>query len=192
MNLKNKNILFCLTGSFFYFEKTIFQMKELVKEKANVLPIMSCNTYKINSKFNKAKTYIYEIENITGNQIIHTIYDAKQIEINNIIDIIIVAPCTGNTLAKLSVGVADTPVLVAIKSYFKNNIPIVIGISANDGLSTNAENIGKLLNRKNYFFIPFRQSNPITKPGSIGFEPKYIKATLESALDKEQIQPILL
>lgn len=192
MNLKNKNILFGLTGSFFYFKNTISQIKELVKENISILPVMSYNAYKINSKYRKAKTYIDEIENITGNKIIHTIYDAKQIEINNIIDIIVVAPCTGNTLAKLSIGVADTPVLVAVKSYLKNNIPVVIGISANDGLSTNAENIGRLLNRKNYFFIPFRQNNPITKPSSIGFEPKYLKATLESALDKEQIQPILL
>lgn len=192
MNLKNKNILFCLTGSFFYFKNTISQMKELVKENISILPVMSYNAYKVNFKYGKAKKYIDEIENITGNEIIHTIYEAEQIGINNFIDVIIVAPCTGNTLAKLSTGIADTPVLVAVKSYLKHNIPIVIGISANDGLSTNAENIGKLLNRKNYFFIPFRQTNPITKPYSIGFEPKYIKATLEFALDKEQIQPILL
>lgn len=192
MNLINKNILFCLTGSFFYFENTISQMKELVKEKAIIFPVMSYNAYKINFKYGKSQEYIDEIENITGNEIIHTIYDAEQIGINNFIDVIIVAPCTGNTLAKLSTGIADTPVLVAVKSYLKNDIPVVIGISANDGLSSNAENIGRLLNRKNCFFIPFRQTNPITKPYSIGFEPKYMQKTLEYALDKKQIQPILL
>lgn len=98
----------------------------------------------------------------------------------------------GNTLAKLSHGITDGPVLMAAKSHLRNNNPLVIAISTNDGLSGSAENIGRLLNRKNYYFVPIRQDNPITKPRSLVFDPTYIKKSLEYALDEEQIQPILL
>ena len=192
MELKNKNIGFCLTGSFCTFKNTILQMKELVKEKANVIPIMSYNAYKLNTKFGKAKDFIKEIEEITSNTIIHTITDAEPIGPKHMTDIMIIAPCSSNTLAKLATGIVDTPVLMAAKSHSRNGNPLVIAISTNDGLSGSAENIGKLLNRNNYFFVPFKQDNPITKPRSIVFDPKYIKKTLEFALDKEQIQPILL
>ena len=117
---------------------------------------------------------------------------AKIIGLKNLTDIMIIAPCSGNTLAKLTVGITDTPVIMAVKSHLRNNKSVVIAISTSDGLSANAENIGKLLNRKNYFFVPFKQDNPITKPNSLTFDPKYIKRTLEYALNKEQIQPILL
>lgn len=192
MDLKDKNIGFCLTGSFCTFKNTILQMKELVKESANVIPIMSYKAYNSDTKFGKARDYINEIEELTGNKIIHTIKSAEPIGPKNLTDIMIIAPCTGNTLAKLSSGICDSPVLMAVKSHLRNGNPLVIAPSTNDGLSGSAENIGKLLNRKNYFFVPFRQDNPITKPRSIVFDPKYIKKTLEYALDREQIQPILL
>ncbi len=192
MDLKDKNIGFCLTGSFCTFKNTILQMKELIKEKANVIPIMSYNAYNIDTKYGKAEDFIKEIEEITGNKIIHTIEDSELIGPKKMTDIMIVAPCTGNTLAKLSNSITDNSVLVAVKSHLRGNKPVVIAISVNDGLSGSAENIGKLLDRNNYFFVPFRQNNPITKPRSLAFDPKYIKKTLEYALDKEQIQPILL
>lgn len=192
MDLKDKNIGFCLTGSFCAFKNTILQMKELIKEEANVIPIMSYTAYKVDSKYGNAKDYIKEIEKLTQRRIIHTTKDAELIGPKIITDILIIAPCTGNTLAKLSNGICDSPVLIATKLHLKNNKPVVIGISTPDGLSTNAENIGKLLNKKNYFFIPFRQNNPITKPYSLGFDLNYIKKSLECALDREQIQPILL
>ena len=192
MNLKDKNIGFCLTGSFCTFKNTILQMKELVKEEANVIPIMSYTAYKTDSKYGNAKDYIKEIEKLTKNKIINTKKEAEQICFKHIIDILIIAPCTGNTLAKLTNGICDSPVLIATKLHLRNNKPVVIGISTPDGLSTNAENIGKLLNKNNYFFVPFRQNNPITMPHSLGFDPNYIKKSLECALDREQIQPILL
>ena len=192
MNLKNKNIVFGLTGSFCNFKSTILQIKELIREDANIIPIMSYAAYKLDTKFGIAEDFIQEIELLTGNKIIHTIKDSKQLDYNKVIDITIIAPCTGNTLAKLSNGICDSPILMAAKINLRRNNPIVIGISALDGLSTNAENIGRLLNKKDYYFVPFRQNNPITKPYSISFDPKYIKKTLEYALDKEQIQPILL
>ena len=192
MKLKNKNVIFALTGSFCNLNSIILQMKELVNENANVIPIMSYTAYKLDTKFGNVKEYIKKIEEITGNKIIHTIKDSEQLLFKDITDIMIIAPCTGNTLAKLSNGICDSPVLLASKLHLRNNKPIVIGISTQDGLSTNAENIGKLLNRKDYFFVPFRQSNPVTKPYSISFDFKYIKKTLEYALDKEQIQPLLV
>ena len=135
MDLKNKNIGFCLTGSFCTFKNTILQMKELVKEGANILPIMSCNAYKTDTKFGKAKNHIKEIQDITGNNIIHTIKEAEPIGPKRMTDIMIIAPCTGNTLAKLSNGIVDTPVLMAVKSHLRNDNPVVIAPSTNDGLS---------------------------------------------------------
>ena len=107
-------------------------------------------------------------------------------------DIMITAPCTGNTIAKLVNGITDTPVTMAAKSHLRNNNALVIAVSTNDALSGNASNIGTLLNRNNYFFVPLRQDNPITKPRSLVFDPEYLVKTLEYALKKEQIQPILL
>lgn len=144
MNLKDKNIGFCLTGSFCTFKNTILQMKELVKEKANVLPIMSYNAYKSDTKFGKSKDFIKEIEEITNNKIIHNIKDAEPIGPKNMTDIMIIAPCTGNTLAKLSNGITDTPVLMAVKSHLRNNNPLVIAVSTNDGLSRKCRKYRKI------------------------------------------------
>ena len=153
---------------------------------------MSYTAYKVDTKYGVAKNYIKQIEEITGKKIIHTIKDSKQLSYKNITDIMIIAPCTGNTITKLSNGICDSPILLATKVHLINNKPIVIGISTSDGLSSNAENIGRLLNKKDYFFIPFRKNNPITKPYSISFDHRYVKKTLEYALDNKQIQPILL
>lgn len=135
---------------------------------------------------------IEKIENLTGQKIIHTVQDAEPIGPKHLTDITIIAPCTGNTIAKLSHGITDTPALMAAKSHLRNGKPLVIGVSTNDGLGSSAENIGKLLNRKNIYFVPFKQDNPITKPRSLVFDPNYVVKTLEQALDNEQIQPIVL
>lgn len=140
----------------------------------------------------KPGDFIEKIENLTNEKIIHTIQDAEPIGPQNLTDIMIIAPCSGNTIGKLANGITDTPALMAAKSHLRNENPIVIAISTNDGLSTSAQNIGKLLNRNNFYFVPFRQDNPITKPRSIVFDPRYILKTLEQALDNEQIQPMLL
>lgn len=136
--------------------------------------------------------FIEKIENLTKKKIIHTLQDAEPIGPKHLTDILIIAPCSGNTIAKLANSITDTPALMAAKSHLRNEKPIVIALSTNDGLGANAQNIGKLLNRNKYYFVPFRQDNPITKPRSLVFDPKYIIKTLEQALDNEQIQPILL
>jgi len=152
---------------------------------------MSENSYNMDTKFGKSQDFIDEIESITNEKIIHLIQDAEPIGPKSLTDILIIAPCSGNTIAKLANGITDTPATMATKSHLRNNNPVVIAVSTNDGLSGNAENIGKLLNRNNYYFVPFRQDNPITKPRSLVFDPEYIVKTLEYALDREQIQPIL-
>jgi len=192
LELAGKNIGYALTGSFCTFRTTIKQMENLVKIGANVFPIMSFNSYNLDTKFGKAKDFIDEIENLTGKEIIHTIQDAEPIGPKQMFDILLVAPCSGNTIAKLSVDMINTPVTMAVKSHLRNNRPVVIGVSTNNGLSGAAENIGRLLNRKNYYFVPFKQDNPITKPRSIVCDFSYIQKTLEYALDGEQIQPIIL
>ncbi len=135
MDIKGKKIGFCLTGSFCTFKNTIKQIKEIVKLGGNVLPIMSFNSYRLDTKFGNAKDFIEEIKNITGNDIICTIQGAEPIGPKNMTDIMIIAPCSGNTLGKLANGINDTPVLMAAKSHLRNNNPLVIAISTNDALS---------------------------------------------------------
>jgi len=192
MKFKDLKIGFALTGSFCTFSKTIDKIKELVKEGAIILPIMSYNAYELDTKFGKAEDFIAQIENITGNKIIHTIQGAEPIGPKNMTDVMIIAPATGNTIAKLANGITDTPVTMAAKSHLRNERPLIIAISTNDALSGSAKNIGTLLNRRNYYFVPFRQDNPITKPRSIVFDEEYISKTIEYALNGEQIEPIIL
>ena len=192
MRFEDLKIGFILTGSFCTFNKVIPVIKELKEMGADILPIMSYNAYNLDTKFGKASDFINEIELITEKEIIHTIQGAEPIGPKGLTDIMIIAPCTGNTIAKLANDIIDTPATMAAKSHLRNNKPLVIAISTNNGLSGNAENIGKLLNRKNYYFVPFKQDNPITKPRSLVFDFSYIPKTIEYALKGEQISPILL
>jgi len=192
LSLKNVKIGFALTGSFCTFSKTIEQMENLANLGAEIIPIMSYNSYNLDTKFGTALEHINKIKEITKKDIIHTIQEAEPIGPKKMTDIMIIAPCSGNTIAKLANGVTDTPVVMAAKSHLRNQKPLVIAISTNDALSGSAENIGKLLNRKHYYFVPFRQDNPITKPNSLVFDSKSIVETLEKALELEQIQPIIL
>ena len=135
MDVKDKKIGFVFTGSFCTFSKTIPKIKELIKKGAEVIPIMSYNSYNLYTKFGKAQDFINEIEKITGKKIIHTIQDAEPIGPKKLTDIIVVAPCSGNTMSKLSLDIIDTPACMAIKSHLRNNLPVVIAPSTNNGLS---------------------------------------------------------
>lgn len=192
MDVKGKKIGFVLTGSFCTFKKVIPVMKKLIELEAEVIPIMSYNSYNLDTKFGKAEDFIEEIEEITGKEIIHSIQGAEPIGPKKMTDIMVIAPCSGNTMAKLACDIIDTPATMAAKSHLRNGFPLVIAPSTNNGLSGNAENIGKLLNRRNYYFVPFKQDNPITKPRSIVFDSDYIIKTIEMALEGEQISPILI
>ena len=135
MDLKDKKIGFVLTGSFCTFSKTIPKIKELVNKGADILPIMSFNSYNMDSKFGKAQDFINEIEEITGKKIIHTIQNAEPIGPKQLTDIIVVAPCSGNTISKLTYDIIDTPATMAVKSHLRNNLPVIIAPSTNNGLS---------------------------------------------------------
>lgn len=191
MTLEGKKIGYVFTGSFCTFRKSIEQMKEIKKQNAIIIPIMSYNSYTLDTKFGEAKDFIEEIEKITENKIIHTIQGAEPIGPKHLTDIMIIAPASGNTMAKLANDIIDTPATMAAKSHLRNENPLVIAPSTNNGLSGNAINIGKLLNMRNYYFVPFKQDNPISKPRSIVYDSKYIIPTLEHALEGKQVQPIL-
>ncbi len=192
MNIEGKRIGFVMTGSFCTFRKTIDELKKIVKLGAKVIPIMSENSYTMDTKFGKAEDFINEVEDITGTKILHTIQEVEPIGPKDMLDILVVAPATGNTMAKLANDIIDNSATMAVKSHLRRERPVVIAISTNNGLSGAGENIGKLFNRKHYYFVPFKQDNPITKPRSIVFDPSYLIKTIEYALDNEQIQPILL
>lgn len=189
MLLENKRIAMGITNSFYALGKTIPQIKKLIQYGADIIPIMSFNSYNYKTK---VIDLVKEIEATTGKQIIHTIEEAEPIGSKIPTDIMAIIPCTGNTIGKLANGIIDTPVLVSAKTNLKSGKNIVIGIATNDGLSIEAENIGKLLKQKNIFFVPFRQDNPITKPNSLVFSSMYIKETIEMALEGEQKQPLLI
>ena len=167
-------------------------MKKLKKLGAELLPIMSFNSYELNTKFGKAEDFIKDIENICEKNIIHTIQGAEPIGPSHLTDIMIVAPASGNTMSKLACDIIDTPATMAVKSHLRNNLPVVIAPSTNNGLGANMTSIAALINRRNYYFVPFKQDNPLTKPRSIVFDPEYIIKTIELALEGEQIEPILL
>ena len=174
MEVAGKKIGFILTGSFCTFSKTIPKMRELVKQGADVIPIMSYNSFNLDTKFGKAKDFRNEIQEITGKEIIHTIQDAEPIGPKKLTDIMVVAPCSGNTMAKLANDIIDGPSTMAVKSHLRNDRPVVIAVSTNNGLGANLVNIGKLLIRKHYYFVPFKQDNPITKPRSIVYDFDYL------------------
>ena len=189
MSLKDKKIAFALTGSFYAYKNVIKKIDELKKQKTKIIPIMSFNSYTLDIKIENRLEYIQKIEKICEQKIIHTIEMAKNLKD---IDLIIIAPCTANTISKLACNVIDTPVLTAAMEVLRYQKPLVLAPVCINGLGESAENIGKLLNRKNYYFVPFRQDNPITKPRSISFDPQYIIKTIKYALNNEQISPILL
>lgn len=190
--IDNMNIGFAITGAFETLDRIIPKIKDLVDKGANVYPIFSFNVLNIDTRFGTGKEYINKISTASNRKPITTIEEAEFLVSKDMIDCLAIVPATGNTIAKITHGISDTPVTVAAKLSSRNNKPIVLGVYASDGLSTNAVNIGMLLNRKNLYFIPFRQSNPITKPYSIAFDVELISKTIESANNGEQIQPILL
>ena len=159
---------------------------------ADLTPILSNNVATINSRFGRAEDIKKRIELITGKECIETIADAEPIGPKKELDLILVAPCTGNTLGKIANGITDTPVTMAVKAQLRNQRPVVIAISTNDGLAASAKNLGILLNTKNIYFVPFGQDDPEKKPTSLVARFGLIVPTIEHALDGKQIEPILV
>ena len=192
MELKGIKIRFALTGSFCTFKKVIPKMKELINQGAEIIPIMSFNSYNLDTKFGKAKDFIKEIEELTDKKIIHTIQEAEPIGPKKMTDIMVIAPCTGNSAAKIANGITDTPVLMASKAHMRNGKPLVIAISTNDALGVNFKTIGMLMNMKNIYFVPFGQDNYKSKPNSMIARMELLPDTIEAAMRGKQIQPILV
>lgn len=185
------NIGFALCGSFCTYEKVFPVLKE-VAEIHNVIPIFSDISAASSTRFGESSDFLQRAIQICGNQPITSIVQAEPIGPKKLLDLLVIAPCTGNTIAKLAHSIADTPVTMAAKSHLRNNRPIVIAVSTNDALAGAAENIGKLLARKNYYFVPFGQDSPEKKPTSLVADFSKIPATISMAANGKQIQPILI
>lgn len=184
---------FALCGSYCTFKEAIEQIKTLSKdENIKLIPIMSENAYSIDTRFGEAEGHIKQIEEITKTTILHTLTEVEPFGPKKILDALIIAPCTGNTLAKLAAGIADTSVTFAAKAHLRNDRPILIGISTNDALAAASKNIGSLHNIKNIFFIPYRQDDPLNKPNSMISDFTKTKDALMCALKYEQIQPLVI
>ncbi len=191
MTLKGKHIGVAFTGSFCTYEKAFKELERLVAEGAVVQTIFSDASGTFDSRFGRAKDFVRKAEEMTGNKPMMTIPEAEPIGPGSLLDILVLFPCTGNTIAKLANGITDTPVLMAAKAHLRNNKPLLISISTNDALGMNMKNIGLLLNAKNIYFIPFGQDNPKTKPNSMIAHTELLIPALEAALEGRQYQPII-
>lgn len=189
--MKNKNIGFAITGSFCTFKKILPSIKKLVELGNNVVPVFSYATATMDTRFYQSKDFENEIIHITDNIPIKTIVDAEPIGPQKLLDLVIIAPCTGNTLGKLTHAIIDTPVLMAAKAHLRNNRPLLIAVSTNDGLSNSARNIGELMAKKNVYFVPYGQDNCIKKENSLVADFDLIVQSADFALEGKQLQPVI-
>ena len=191
MDFSNYHIGYGITGSFCTFAQTRKQVIRLKEMGAKITPIFSFQTQTLDTRFGSAKEFVEGICEITDSEGIRTIPEAEPIGPNNYLDVMVIAPCTGNTAAKLCHGIVDTPVLMAAKAHMRNGKPLVIAISTNDALGMNFKNIGALMNMKNIYFVPFGQDNHKSKPNSMIAHLELLPETIECAMRGKQIQPVI-
>lgn len=192
MTLEGKTIGFAITGSFCTFAQTLEAMAALAQTGANLIPILSPAAYETDTRFGEAADFRARIEAICGSKILCKITEVEPIGPRRLLDLLVILPCTGNTLAKLALGITDTPVVLAAKAHLRNQRPVLIGVSTNDALANSAKNIGMLANTKNCFLIPLRQDDPLRKPRSAVADFSQLLPAAEAALEGRQIQPIWL
>lgn len=183
---------FALTGSFCTFSTVLPIVETLVARGCEITPILSTHAATLDTRFGTAEEWRTRLQKATGREVIVSIPAAEPIGPKKLFDVLVVAPCTGNTLAKLAHGVTDTPVTMAVKSHLRGEKPVVLAVSTNDALSGSAANLGALLNRKHYFFVPLRQDAPFTKPRSLVADMTRLPQTIGAALEGRQLQPLLL
>jgi len=181
---------FCLTGSFCTFDLALAQMARCRELGYDILPVFSQNAAGLDTRFGKAEDFLKRAEEICGRKPVTTIQGAEPIGPADMTDILLVAPCTGNTLAKLNLAITDSTVTMAVKSHLRRGRPVVVAVSTNDALKGSAKNIGALLARENFYFVPFRQDNPLGKPASVVADFTRIPETLKAALAGRQLQPV--
>jgi dipicolinate synthase subunit B len=190
--MKGLRVGVALCGSFCSFSQVFPQIKRLADMGCEVYPIMSPSAYETDTRFGTAKEWRLELETFTNRVIWHTITDVEPLGPRKLLEVILVAPCTGNTLAKLAAGITDTCVTMACKSHLRNGLPVVIALSTNDALSASAQNIGLLMNRKNVYFVPFKQDDPFEKPSSCVANFWLMYESVLSAHKGQQLQPLLV
>ncbi len=191
MDLQGINLGLCMCGSFCTFSDVIRETESLSRKGINIYPVLSYNADSISTRFGAVEDFRDKLYDITGNNIISTIKEAEPIGPQKLLDIMLVAPCTGNTMAKLNNGITDTPVTMACKAHLRNNRPLVIALATNDALGISLQNIGGLMVRKNIYFVPFSQDNPQKKPLSMIADFSKIYDTLSYAMEGKQIQPVV-
>lgn len=190
--LSGLKVGWAVCGSFCTFAKAFEEIEELAALDCEITPIMSQNAYSTDTRFGTAQQHAARLYEITGKTVLHEIATTEPIGPKKMFDVLVVAPCTGNTLAKLAVGIIDTPVTMAVKSHLRNQRPVIIAVSTNDALSGSAKNIGMLRNYKNFYFVPMAQDDCMTKPFSMVADFKRIPETILEALNSRQIQPVYL
>lgn len=191
MSLKGKHLGVVFTGSFCTYDKVFPQIEMMIKEGAIVHTIFSDNSQSIDSRFGKAADFVKRAEELTSIPPILTISQAEPIGPKGYLDLLIICPCSGNTMAKLANGITDTPALMAAKAHLRNEKPLVISVSTNDALGMNMKNFGQLINVKNIYFVPFGQDDYQKKPNSLVADMKMVVPTLTMALEGKQIQPVI-
>lgn len=187
-----ETIGFALTGSYCTFAKVIPQIEAMLSQGYRVIPIVSEHTAECDTRFGTAQKWKDELQRLTGETLLESLPQVEPIGPKRLLDLLVVAPCTGNTIAKMANGIADTAVTLAVKSHLRNNRPVVIAVSTNDGLGANAKNIGVLLARKHIYLVPFGQDDFAEKENSLVADFSLIPDTVAAALNRKQLQPILL
>lgn len=190
--MEHLRVGFAFCGSFCTYDKAMAALEQVRARYGDVTPIVSERSADTDTRFGEAHEFMREMERICDKRVIDSIPKAEPIGPQKLLDVLVIAPCTGNTLAKLAAGIADTAVTMAAKAHLRNGRPVVVAVSTNDGLGGAARNIGELLSRKHYYFVPFRQDDPVGKPTSLVAEMGLVTATVAAALRGEQIQPLLL
>ena len=188
---EGKRIGFALTGSFCTLDTALEVIGDLVHGGAEVVPILSHSVDTMDTKFGSAQDIKKSLTKLTGRPVINTIIEAEPIGPAKLLDVLVVLPATGNTLAKIAYGITDTPVTMAVKAHIRNNRPVVLGLSSNDALGNGAKNIGLLLGMRNIFFIPFGQDQPHDKPRSMVLKCEYALPAIAEAMEGRQLQPII-
>ncbi|PLR69958.1 MULTISPECIES: dipicolinate synthase subunit B [Bacillaceae] len=192
MKVKGKRIGFGLTGSHCTYDAVYPQIKRLIDEGADVMPVVTFTVQSTNTRFGEGEEWIKKIEDLTGHKVIDSIVKAEPLGPKIPLDCMVVAPMTGNSMSKLANAMTDSPVLMAAKATLRNHQPIVLGISTNDALGLNGMNLMKLMATKNIYFIPFGQDAPFKKPNSLVAKMDLLLETVEAALDHSQFQPVLI
>ena len=189
--MKDIRVGFAFCGSFCTHEKVLEEMKKLC-ESYTIIPIVSETAANTDTRFGLATDFLSQLEQITGHRPMCTVSETEPIGPKKLLDVLVIAPCTGNTIGKLAGGITDTAVTMAAKAHLRNGRPVVVAVASNDGLSGSAANLGTLLNRKGYYFVPFGQDDPEKKPCSLMADFSRIGEAVEAALTGRQLQPVLL